>query len=185
MAKGIDKKYAAGRLDGLAWALRIVEARGIDGLREEIAFRKAIPVQFELDIEASKKYLKDYGKLMYGFLSSVFYSTLNDKFGFGEARLKRVENLVKEKCLELSEVDHYGYRYLQISDLAKELNEKYGLTIGIEDVEEVDKMNERTLPVYRASIKAIAELLEQNGCHEGKKILMDFLPEAFGEVSDD
>lgn len=143
MAK-IDK-FTQARNDGLARALQIVETEGIDALKKEVAFRRAIPVQFELKRKVAEQMLSESLKRMFGTLTTVTYKCLHDEFGFGKERLQKAEARITKDCEEIASVDPYGYRYLTFADIAKEYNKLYGLHINEDAVVESDKMNEREM----------------------------------------
>lgn len=98
---GKINEYAAGRSDGLDMALRIVEERGIDGLRDEITFRGRTGFNVALakkDLESATMRIK---QMTIDTMLILSVATLHDEFGFGPKRCRRfVERAnLKADCL--------------------------------------------------------------------------------------
>lgn len=78
----IDSSYQA-RLDGMAFALKVAEKNGIEGLRKEVKFRNANFVPLEISMEKRRDICELLGvRIIHTFLTMVL-ATLRDKCGWG------------------------------------------------------------------------------------------------------
>lgn len=82
-------EYARGRADGLDLALRIVEAYGIEGLRQEIKFRNQTGVQTSIAVKELDKASEKIKKMTLDTTTVLSVKTLHDKFGFGKKRCQQ------------------------------------------------------------------------------------------------
>lgn len=87
MAK-INKEEQA-RLQGMAYALKIAEEKGVDGLREEIKYRNATYVPIAISRKAMDECVNNIKMNTIDTMLILSASTLRDEFGFGKERLAR------------------------------------------------------------------------------------------------
>lgn len=100
---------------------------------------------------------------------------LVEKFGFGEKRLKRVQEAYDEKIDFLFDFDKYGEHFVTFEDMAKELKEKYDIDVSVDAVKENqesfdERHNLRILP-------NIIKLLEMEGEESAVEVLKKHLHE--------
>ncbi len=181
MAK-IDK-WQQYRMDGLVRAYDIVCREGIEGLEREIRFRKACPMQLEIDREETDRIFNKLLDKVYATYVTVVFKSLHDSFGFGEIRLKRFKEQFDKQVMWINTVDEFGYRYDDFVSLANELNDKYHLDIDEKLVEEVQTSNDRHTDT-RASLASIYNLLKNYGHEDAAEWLKGFFPEILGEIED-
>lgn len=92
----IDSSYQA-RLDGMAFALRVAEKDGIEGLRKELKFRNAHFVPLEITAEGRKEICSWITARVVQTLLTMVLATLRDEDGWGEKRLKRFKAAFEKK----------------------------------------------------------------------------------------
>lgn len=120
------------RIDGMEYALRIAEEKGVEGLREEVRRRNrsgiCVPIsQKELDAFTEK--IKD--KVFHTVLLMVI-ATLRDRFGFGGKRCQRFIDSFHAK------VDCIAEGYASWEDYTETMEEEMGIRI------EIDRSNNNT-----------------------------------------
>lgn len=177
MAK-IDK-FQQARMDGMVRALYIAKTGGIDALEDEVKFRNAVPVPFELDKKYAGQVLDGCAERIYSTFTTVVYKALHEEFGFGAKRLQAVESKIQHDCEEIDSVDPYGYRYLEFTDIAKEYNKLYGLHINTDATKKSDDLTSRSKDL-RMSVRAVHEWLVQNGFDDAAVKFREWFPEALG-----
>lgn len=145
------------RLEGMAQAYRIVQAKGIEGLKQDIEMRKAtgIPVGVSPSaIDESIRRIKENAVDTVRILAAM---TLRDRFDFGKTRLERfVESFnLKTECLEEN--------YVTWEDMTKTLKEETGITFEIRKNEEniTDTQAYRQKRHYNRNEKRAARKLQK------------------------
>lgn len=142
----IDSSYQA-RLDGMAFALKVAEKNGIEGLRKEVKFRNANFVPLEISMEKRRDICELLGvRIIHTFLTMVL-ATLRDKCGWGEKRLKRFKAAFDEMCIQVDALDPDGEHYARISDYAQMLQDECNIDMDIEKIflvqKDTDEYDER------------------------------------------
>lgn len=90
MAKKIDTSYQA-RMDGMVYALRLVEKEGIEALKKDIEFRGANFVPLEINRETMEE--------IYGMLAArIIEVDALDLNGEHYARISDYAKLLEEEC---------------------------------------------------------------------------------------
>lgn len=131
----ISKEELA-RIQGLQRALEIAEAKGIEGLREEVRLRSAtkFPVKCEIkDVQEALEEIQD-NILSTVLLMSVF--VLREEFQFGKQRIERFAKKFKANTEQLHTGD------LTWRDTLEAMEEETGFTCDIDDY--FLKMHEKT-----------------------------------------
>lgn len=77
------------RISGMIYALKIVEEKGIDGLRDEIKLRNITHVPITVRKETVEKCMKDAADMAVDAVLILSIMTLKDEFNFGTVRLQR------------------------------------------------------------------------------------------------
>lgn len=163
------------RFDGMAYALKIAEEKGIESLRKDLEFRKMTFIPLELSVEWINGLMHDiYTKIIncYGVAS---YKTLIERFGFGKKRLHIFKDGFEENVKDFSTVDGYGFMLYTFEDCAKEYNSKYEMGIDMEAIEEGDANNQRALNANSVDINYVIETLEQYEQFEAAQILGEII----------
>lgn len=125
MAK-VSKEEMA-RIQGLQRGLEIAEARGIEGLREEVRLRCAtkFPIKCDMkDVQAALEEIQD------NILSTVLLMSvlvLREEFEFGKKRIERYSDKFKANTEQLHSGD------LTWRDTLEAMEQETGFTCDIDD----------------------------------------------------
>lgn len=108
------------RREGMSYALRIAEEKGIDGLREDLKLRGAINLPIPIDEKLLNEFAYDIKDNVVNSMLILMAATLHDEFGFGEKRVQRAVDrlLFKASCLT---GDYVTWNDI-IEDVKQELN---------------------------------------------------------------
>lgn len=108
------------RREGMSYALRIAEEKGIDGLREDLKLRGAINLPIPVDEKLLNEFVYDIKDNVVNSMLILMAATLHDEFGFGEKRVQRAVDrlLFKASCLT---GDYVTWNDI-IEDVKQELN---------------------------------------------------------------
>ena len=164
------------RMEGFAAALRVAREKGVDGLENEVRMRGVLGVNLTMNSKVLSEAYESMCTILFNNMKTVFLQALIKEFGFGEKRLKRVNQAYEELTKELFEFDCYGEHFVTFEDMAKELNIKYNINVDADTVKENQdsfdqRHNLRVLP-------NIIKLLEREGQQEAADILKEHLHEA-------
>lgn len=121
MAK-VDK-YEQARRDGISYALKIAEERGVDGLREEIRYRNITKHPIGLEQSYLDEWFKQVRLVLVGAIKCASVITLHDNFGFGAKRCGKYLDEFSEK------VDAVFKDYASIEDFRDIIKEEIGIDI--------------------------------------------------------
>lgn len=89
MSKRKIQEYTNARNDGMEFALKIVEEKGIDGLREEIKFRKSIPLPSAVTKEIFLDAMMQFKDNTVDLIKLVATCSLDREFEFNAEQLDR------------------------------------------------------------------------------------------------
>ena len=108
------------RREGMSYALRVAEEKGIDGLREDLKLRCAINLPIPVDEKLLNEFAYDIKDNVVNSMLILMAATLHDEFGFGEKRVQRAVDrlLFKASCLT---GDYVTWNDI-IEDIKQELN---------------------------------------------------------------
>ena len=108
------------RREGMSYALRIAEEKGIDGLREDLKLRGAINLPIPVDRKLLNEFVYDIKDNVVNSMLILMAATLHDEFKFGEKRVQRAVDrlLFKASCLT---GDYVTWNDI-IEDVRQELN---------------------------------------------------------------
>lgn len=134
----IDSSYQA-RLDGMAFALKVAEKDGIEGLRKEVKFRNANFMPLEISTEGKREICSWVtARVVQTFLTMVL-ATLRDTEKWGEKRLKRFQAAFEEKCEGVDALDPDGEHYARISDYAEMLKKECNICMDLDVIFKVQQ----------------------------------------------
>lgn len=121
---GRDKEEIA-RREGMAFALRIVKEKGIDGLEEECKFRGATQLPLALPKKAIDECVNNIKMNTIDTITILSAITLRDEFGFGKQRIQRFIDRfnLKAECIMED--------YCTWQDNIQILKEEVGLDLSI------------------------------------------------------
>lgn len=116
-------KFEEARRDGLAYALKIAEEKGVEGLREEIRYRNITKHPIGLEQAYLDDWFEHVKLVLVGAIKCASVLTLHDKFGWGALRLNRYLDDFTEK------VDAVFQNYASIEDFRDQIKEEIGIDI--------------------------------------------------------
>lgn len=167
-----DNKMHQYRNDGLAFAMKIIDKDGVDGLKKEVQNRKAFFIPFDFGREECKAMYSMLAERILATYNSVALFTLHDKWGFGKKRLERFRDDFNEQCEMISTWDRFGEHYVTIKDMADELCSKYGIDLNDNQLEVIDEENKKKdEEERRVELEAIIELLRENKYEDAVEFL--------------
>lgn len=102
------------RREGMSYALRVAEEKGIDGLREDLKLRGAINLPIPVDEKMLNEFAYDIKDNVVDSMLILLAATLHDEFGFGEKRVQRAVDRLLLKHLVLLEIMLLGMILLKI-----------------------------------------------------------------------
>ena len=136
-----DKFYKA-RMDGLAYALEIVEKGGVEALKKELKVRNAYFIPMEIYSKKAEELSEMLAhRILATFVPTVMFS-LNQAFGFGRDRLLRWKDAFINLCDMMDAVDPFGCQYETVKDYAEELQRKYNIEFDWDSIDEVIGLNQ-------------------------------------------
>ena len=91
-------EYASGRADGLQMALKLVEADGMDALREEIRFRNITGINTVMCKKKTEKASIKIKEMTCDTILALTVLTLHDEFDFGKIRCERFIKRFNQKA---------------------------------------------------------------------------------------
>jgi len=96
-------KEAQLRLEGMNYAYRIAQEKGIPALEQEIKLRGRLNLPFKITRNDVNQIKKDINMTVTNAIKILAVSTLCDEFGFGQEELDRFLNRMNLKAACLSE----------------------------------------------------------------------------------
>ncbi len=119
------------RMQGMLYALKIAKEGGIEALEKDIKRRGILNAPIKFSGKQLREYYEYVSKNVFENMFCAVAYTLYDSFGFGEKRLKRVQEEFKRNVSPVMDLDYMGQHYIRLRDYALELNRKYNLGIDI------------------------------------------------------
>lgn len=134
--------YTKNRLEGLEWALRIIEKedsleKGVDMLRRELRFRNIVPVPMRYRAEDVRVANQMLAKRLLSALLVVVLKVLDDEYGWKKKRLRGFIEKFHRHTVGFESIDPYGDHYAELSDYAKWFNETYDAGFSADAIEEM------------------------------------------------
>ncbi len=113
------------RQEGMAQAYRIVQTKGIDGLKKDMEMRGITGVPVGISPSAIEESIRRIKENTVDTVRILAAMALRDEFGFGKTRLDRfVQRFnLKTECLQAE--------YMTWEDMTKTLKEELGITFEI------------------------------------------------------
>lgn len=176
MAKKADELIKL-RNDGMAYALKIAEEYGVDGLREQVKLRGLLKVSVKFTPEELHRSIENISDRIYNNMLTMVYAVLYDDWGFREKRIRRFKCQFDNKVYSVGERDDMGHHWARFEDYAEEANRLYNLGIDMEKIREAQRNNDENEKIYIAAESAV-KFLEEKGYAEAAEALA---AEVFGE----
>ena len=123
MAK-IDREAMA-RLDGMDYAVRRIEAIGMDEFKKELHNRNQSGMSLPLDNKQIQKELQKHQSAVLEFSLVLALATLHDEFGFGEKRAKKFRDLY------MTGVDYINQGYAYMDEYKQGIKEQLGIEVKL------------------------------------------------------
>ena len=123
MAK-IDREAMA-RLDGMDYAVRRIEAIGMDEFKKELHNRNQSGMTLPLDNKQIQKELVKHQSAVLEFSLVLALATLHDEFGFGEKRAKKFRDLY------MTGVDYINNGYAYMDEYKQGIKEQLGIEVKL------------------------------------------------------
>lgn len=142
MAKS-DMKVHQYRMDGMAYALRIVKEQGIEALEKEIRMRNGKFIPLEMTRDRWRETSMILASRIVNTYSTLTLAALHDGFGFGKKRLQEFVQVFNKKCELVDVLDPYGEHYATISDYAKMLEEEYDIHVDLDAIYRAEADHEK------------------------------------------
>lgn len=100
---GREKNEEIARREGMAYALKIAQEKGVDGLIEELKFRNITQISVAVSREACNLCITKIKENTIDTILVLMAATLHDEFGFGGKRVQQAINRFEEKAECLNE----------------------------------------------------------------------------------
>ena len=90
--------YTKNRIEGLKWALRLIDeaddlTRGVENLRKEVRFRNATFVPLEISATGIREVNQMLARRMLNTVLVMVIKVLDDEYGWKKQRLQKALNL--------------------------------------------------------------------------------------------
>ena len=121
-------------MDGMAYALKIVEQGGVEALRQEVKTRAAIFIPLEVTRESVTQIIATLADGILNTMLATSLYTLNQKFGFGQKRLMDYYEEFGHNCDMVTALDPFGNNYAKMSEYATILKDKYGIDLDVNKI---------------------------------------------------
>lgn len=158
----MNKKEEKWRMEGALYALRLAKEKGIDYLEMDIKRRGALGMPFTIPEKVAREAYDMLANKVMNTMKTVAMWTLYTKDGWRGKRLQRFEEQMDEISNDCMTYDRYGKSYVKISDMAKELQERCGVTPDLTTLEQIEKENEANRGKF-ISLDAVVEVMEELG----------------------
>lgn len=110
------------RMQGMIYALNIAKSDGIEALESDIRKRGVTRAPMKFKQKDIDEMLEFMSKNLYQTSMSVWFMTLNEVYGFGKKRLKRLKDAFDKNTSILMDFDYIGNHYVDLEDYANFLN---------------------------------------------------------------
>ena len=172
MAK-VDKWFKA-RMDGMLYALKIVEEQGIEALKREIKMRNILKADLGMSGEQVNEVYTNISINCYTSIMVTMLCTINMVFGFGKDRLQKLRREFDESAKSLMDLDRWGEHYETFKERERYLREKYGICFDEKTIDHLDQNNNCLNPEYkRCELSAICDLLDASGYKDAATFLRE------------
>lgn len=167
-----DKFYKA-RMDGLAYAIEIVEKGGIEALKTELKVRNA----YFIPMEISKRKAAEVSEMLAHRILATFVPTvmfsLNQEFGFGKDRLLRWKDAFIGLCDMMDATDPFGCNYETARDYAEVLKDKYDIEFDWDTIDETIGVNQKRKGQF-CDVDYVINFLEEKGQAEAAGLIREY-----------
>ena len=170
MAK--DKEFEW-RMQGMVYACRTAQEKGIDYLVQEIKRRGVTKV----DLYCTDKVLDDtWNGISENIFNNILITALyvlHNQYGFGKDRLNKFLDAFQKATDTLLDLDYMGEHYATLEDYAVELNEKYKMGLDVNRAAACMDVADKKNPEYKnyKHVNGIINALRLAGYEDGAEFL--------------
>lgn len=184
MAK-IDKEYKA-RMDGMMYAYKVAEEKGVEALKKEILTRGFFKLDITMPYDYAEKVHSFIGTNIYNSVLSTVLWVLKRHKGYGTKRLKDFKALYDKEAMDLIDLNWHGEHYVTMEDRALELNRDHGFDFDLARVAVLQKEDDSNNPQYkRLDLEGTCQDLEHGGYPEAAEYLRMHIKWLRGDISDE
>lgn len=168
---GKDKDFML-RMEGMNYALRVAKEGGIAAMESDIRKRGVTNAPLKYSEKQIDEFVKYISKNVHANMMAIMCWSLNDVFGFGESRLKRLVDDFEKKSWDLTDLDYLGRHYVKLEDVAVDLNKRYGLGLDIERIAMCQKLaDDGDRRTKMCEIDQVLAVLKGNGYEDAAKFI--------------
>lgn len=153
------------RNEGMAYALKIAQEDGIEGLERQVKLRNLLKVSIKFTPEEIDQSIDSISERVYNNMLTITYAVLHDAFGWGEKRLMRFKEMFDRKTFFVGDFDPKGRHYARFETYAEEANKLYNLGINMDKVKESQGFNDLSQRPYVA-LDLFIKILKEKGFTE-------------------
>lgn len=161
--------YTRNRMEGLAWALSIIDKeenveQGVENLRKEVRFRRATFIPLEIPAHKIRECSRLLARRTLSTVLVMVIKVLDDEYGWKKQRLQTFIERFAKNTIGFEDEDPYGDRYVEMSDYAEYFKEQYGIEFTDEQMAEmrtVEKEN-RAANIKRIQVDVIERHLKNS-----------------------
>ena len=161
--------YTRNRMEGLAWALSIIDKeesveQGVENLRKEVRFRRATFIPLEIPAHKIRECSRLLARRTLSTVLVMVIKVLDDEYGWKKQRLQTFIERFAKNTIGFEDEDPYGDRYVEMSDYAEYFKEQYGIEFTDEQMAEmrtVEKEN-RAADIKRIQVDVIERHLKNS-----------------------
>lgn len=117
-------KYEAARRDGMAYAYKIVQEKGIEGLEQELRFRNITHAPLGMEKETIDAFVARCKTAIFSSMTCLTLMILRDEWGFGRTRGDRFMEQFNNKaeCLFKDYVSWEDFRETIMEEMGIDVN---------------------------------------------------------------
>ena len=184
MAK-IDKEYKA-RMDGMIYAYKVAEEKGVEALKKEIMNRGFFKLDISMPMDYAEKVHEFIGTNVYNSVISTVLWVLKKHKGYGTKRLKEFKELYDQEAYNLMDLNWHGEHYVTLENRALELNRDHGFNFDLARVAVLQREDDGNNPQYKKlDLDGTCQDLEHGGYPEAAEYLRTHIKWLRGEISDE
>lgn len=166
---GKVETYTKNRIEGLAWALRIIEREnniesGVEMLRREIRFRNIVRIPLEIPPAQIRDANVMLTRRLLNAVLVVVLKVLEDEYGWKKQRLQSFIKKFANHTIGFEDIDPYGDKYAELSHYAEYFRETYGIEFTDEAIEEMETVEQenRSREIRRVQMDSIEKILKNS-----------------------
>lgn len=137
------------RREGMIYALKVAEEKGVEALRKELLYRGIFKLSITLPMEHAEEAHSFIGQNLYQSVISTVLWVLKKKKGYGTKRLQEFKQWYDEEAQALLDLNWHGEHYVTLEDRALELNRDHGFNFDLARLSVLKEEDDKHNPNYR------------------------------------